>query len=155
MKRTLGLIIFLIVFTTSCAAPLPVPTATTIETATLAATKTPTHTSTPKLPTETADVVAALLPSGTPANEWEGIPIMPGAINGEGDNLGYIFTTKSTSEAIQQYYEAELAKQGYEPFAAGQGNEKDTVLLIYIKGEDLITISIIPHDDLNLVVIAK
>jgi len=96
-----------------------------------------------------------MLPVGTPDKEWKGIPIMPDAINGEGDDKGYRFTIQSTSEAIQQYYEAELSKQGADLFATGEGSEKNTVLMMFMKGAEITSISIFPHDDLMLVLIVK
>jgi len=157
MYKTFTVLVFFSLLMTSCAAFAPSPTSTLTQTATLVPTETPTPTSTltPLPPTETPDIVAAMLPSGIPDKEWNGIPIMPGAINGEGDDKGYTFTIHATSEEIQQYYQTELTKQGANLFATGEGNEKGTVLLIFMMGTDVVSISIIPHDDLMLVLIVK
>lgn len=66
--------------------------------------------------------------SGTPLTEWEGIPIMPGAISGEitSDGGGYAFTTEADVEEIIDFYETELSNLGFEfkltadEFGAGQ-----------------------------------
>ena len=47
-------------------------------------------------------------PAGQPAAAWNGIPIMPGAIAGEGDEEGYVFTLKATSQQVQEYYQQGL-----------------------------------------------
>jgi hypothetical protein len=54
------------------------------------------------------------LPSGTSLAEWEGIPIMPGAISGEATNEGYQFTTQADLDEITSFYETELSNLGFE-----------------------------------------
>jgi hypothetical protein len=60
---------------------------------------------------ETAEVV---LPSGTPLVEWEGIPIMPGAISGETAANAYQFTIQAELDEIIGFYEKELSSLGFE-----------------------------------------
>ena len=157
MYKTFLLLIFVSLLMISCSALAPVPTSTPTETATLlpTETQTPASTFTPEPPTETPDAVAALLPSGIPDKEWNAIPVMPDAINGEGDSQGYTFTIQADAESIQQYYEKELAKLGFQLFASGDGNEKNTVLLIFMKDIEIVSISIIPHEDLMVVLMVK
>ena len=57
---------------------------------------------------------AVVLPSGTPMAEWEGIPIMPGAISGEMGKDGYQFTTQAALDEIVGFYETELSNLGFE-----------------------------------------
>lgn len=79
-----------------------------------------------KLPTLTYEVAAigipyqaseataeAALPSGTPLADWNGIPIMPGALAGEAPEGGYQFTIAAEFNAIKSFYETELSKLGY------------------------------------------
>src|SRR5690349_14879110 len=73
-------------------------------------------------PTEVATVTSApspLPPSQTPASqptkEWMGIPVMPGATTGEGDEEGYVFAIKATSQQVQDYYQVELTRLGWQP----------------------------------------
>jgi hypothetical protein len=54
------------------------------------------------------------LPSGTPLGEWEGIPIMPGAISGDPIDGGYQFTVQATLDEVVLFYDTELANLGYE-----------------------------------------
>jgi len=144
-------------FLASCSAFAPEPTATPTQTATPIPTETPlpTSTSTPVPPTATVDVISALMPSGTPDSEWNDIPIMPEAINGEGDDKGYRFTIVATSEEVQAFYERELSKQSFNLFAVGEGKEKNSVLLFFMKASETILISIIPADDVMLIMIVK
>ena len=43
---------------------------------------------------------------------WKGIPVMPDATSGEGDEEGYVFTIHATSQQVQDYYQVELARLG-------------------------------------------
>ena len=80
---------------------------------------------------------------------------MPGAISGEGDDKGYSFSIKADSETIRAFYETELTKQGYSLFATGAGGGKATLFMIFVKNPDMITIAVIPSDDLMIVTIVK
>ena len=161
MSRVFALLILLSLFVTSCSTfapaltPTPTHTATPVSTETPLPTPTLTPTNTPELPTETPDVISALLPSGVPDKEWNGIPIMPDAINGAGDEKGYRFTTKANPRLIQTYYQSELGKQGANLMAAGVPSGKDVLILIFQKGTETISISIIPHEDVFIVLITR
>jgi hypothetical protein len=61
-----------------------------------------------ELPTQTE--APTLIP--TPIY-WNGIPIIPGAINGHEDMGDYQFTLKSSSTNIKAYYQQEMAKLGW------------------------------------------
>jgi hypothetical protein len=158
MTRNLALLLVLSFFVASCSTFVPAPTPTPTQTATPVPTETPvptaTSTSTPK-PTLTAtlDVISALLPSGTPVSEWNGVPIMPGAIAGEVGAEGYTFSIQADTKTIQEFYEWELAKQGFALFITGEGDEKNIQLLMFMKGSEFVTISIMPVDDLMIVLI--
>jgi hypothetical protein len=54
------------------------------------------------------------LPSDAPLAEWEGIPVMPGAVGGMAADDGYQFTTLVPLDEIVLYYETELAALGYQ-----------------------------------------
>jgi hypothetical protein len=67
------------------------------------------------IPYEPAAATAeAALPSGTPLSEWNGIPVMPGAIAGEAVEGGYQFTIATDLTAITNFYQTELSKLGFE-----------------------------------------
>jgi hypothetical protein len=122
---------------------------------TAAPTQTPipesTETSLPS--TETPDVLA-LVPEGQPASEWDGIPIMPGAITGEGDDEGYVFTIQATPQQVQEYYQLELEKLGWQPFATGDG-DSSSMLIFMDDTSATLTVSILAKDDEVLVLLVK
>ncbi|MCI0552305.1 MAG: hypothetical protein L0287_15245 [Anaerolineae bacterium] len=67
------------------------------------------------IPYQPAEATAeAALPAGTPQAEWNGIPIMPGALAGETVEGTYQFTIAADFDAIKSFYETELSKLGYE-----------------------------------------
>ena len=124
----------------------PIPTETSLPTTTVTPEPTNTPTQTPVPPTETPSAPDLPMPSGEPASEWEGFPIMPNAIAGEGDNKGYSFTIDATPEEIQKFYEKELGKLGWNMFASGQGTT-NAILLIFMKDASTFSVSIIPQPD--------
>jgi hypothetical protein len=154
MHKTFAAIILFSVFVTSCSEATPTPSSTQVNTPAPTQTAIPTFTPIP-FPTQTPDFITRILPSGIPDQEWNGIPVMPAAINGEGDEHGYTFTVQASVQEIQGYYEAELAGIGASLFSAGEGSEKNSVLLIFLKGQELITVSIIPHEGLMVVLLVK
>lgn len=72
--------------------------------------KTIAPTRTPIPPTETSSEPVLPIPSGKPSIKWEGVPIMPNALAGQGDSKGYSFTINASPDEIQKFYETELAK---------------------------------------------
>ena len=86
------------------------------------------------------------MPTGKPLSDWQGIPVMPAAIAGDGDEKGYTFTIKATADEIQGFYQKAMKKLGWNMFATGQGGTK-AVLLIFMKGTDIVSISILPQAD--------
>lgn len=127
------------------------PTATYTPQPTLTPTPQPTATTAPPTetivqPTANAGPVVLPKPSGKPLAEWEGIPVMPAAIAGEGDSSSYSFIIKLSPGAAQKYYETEMPKHGWNMFATGQGTTGAT-MLIFMKGTDMVTLSIIPQPD--------
>lgn len=61
-----------------------------------------------------AATAEAALPSGTPLADWNGIPIMPGAIAGEAVDGAYQYTIAADLADIAAFYETELANLGFE-----------------------------------------
>lgn len=98
------------------------------------------------------DVVASLVPHGQPLSEWNGIPIMPGAIEGEGDASAYRFTTAASWVEIQAFYANQLSQLGWELLGSAEG-ENGAVMLIFEGGEKTVSISIVPNGENSIVVI--
>jgi hypothetical protein len=158
VKKSITVYLFLFVFIlTACSMPVQPPAALTPSVAAtvgpvLMATITPTYLG--PLPTKMVDAVASLLPEGQPSAEWKGIPIMPNASAGEGDEEGYVFTVKATTQQVQDFYQAELGKLGWQPF--GTGNRDASLVLMFTNSESAtLTISIIAKGEEALVLLVK
>ena len=153
-KAMLLLVMFISLASCNAFAPkptaTPTPTHTSLPTSTSTATITPeptnTPTRTPVPATETPSIPVLPMPSGEPASEWNGIPVMPGAIAGEGDDKGYSFTIKASPDEIQEFYETELAKLGWTLLGTGQGST-EAIMLIFMKGTSTCSVSILPQAD--------
>lgn len=164
LKHLLGLLL-LIGLVSACSAFQPEPTATPLptatntplptSTATPTATPKPTKTATP-VPSHTPDIANALMPSGEPAAEWQGIPIMPQAVAGEGDADGYIFAINATRAEIANFYAQKMPQLGWEYFAEGTNDAGETAMLFFSSGDGVTAISMIDGpDDLILVMIVQ
>jgi hypothetical protein len=77
---------------------------------------------------------------------------MPNAITGEGDAEGYVFTVKATAQQVQDYYQAELGKLGWQLLAAGEG---EASLSFVNHASETLTVSIITKGDEVLVLLVK
>jgi len=151
--------------TASCNTFAPTPTETPVPTSTIPPTSTftpeptftptikPTSTSIPPIATKSLPILTT--PSGKPASNWNGFPVMPKAIAGGEEQGAYVFTIKATPDEIQRYYQKELAKTGWNLLAGGK-SETGAILLIFTKGTDTLTLSIIPQpNDEMYVMLAK
>lgn len=162
MKKQIALsILILVTGSLACSnfmqpTPTPIPTATFTFTPSPVPTATVTEapTSTTILPTDTPDVISGLIPVGEPVSDWNGIPIMPGAIAGEGDAGGYRFTIHANSAEIQAYYESELRKLGWTLLGSGQG-ETGAVIMIFTGNDGTLSVSIFEHEAEFIVMLVK
>lgn len=86
-------------------------------------------------------------PQGTPAQEWNGIPIMPQATAGQdfSENSSYSFKFTGTTQEVQDFYEGQLTALGWsQPFSfpvEAEGgiltfSKDDTTLLITITASE-------------------
>ena len=91
----------------------------------------------------TPTITPLALPSQTPLREWNGIPIMSGAIAGVEEEQGYLFTTYIAVKKVQKFYFQTLGSLGWEVQATGT---KDGALVIAHKEGQLLSIAIGPHD---------
>jgi hypothetical protein len=83
-------------------------------------------------------------PLGEPAADWQGIPIMPGAISGGEVRDGYEFTTQATVDEITQFYEAAIAELGYSLTESGE--QGGITFLLFQKDSSQAIIAIYPGD---------
>lgn len=84
-----------------------------------------------------------VLPSGTPLADWNGIPIMPGAIAGEAAGGGYQFTSQAGLAEITSFYETELTNLGFEVELAIDQNSGQAILN-FRKGDMTGMVAIVP-----------
>jgi len=136
------------------------PTSTAIATIAPAATATLTRTRNPSTETSVPPTGTSLpgtetpgsslpFPSGTPQSEWDGIPIMPQAIAGMGDEKGYQFSTKATFSEVQDYYLGEMTKRGWT--FLGAGNPDTGLVLLFLNNGQSVEISFVPQGEVNMV----
>lgn len=142
MKKIIAISLLLLMLI-SCSDPAqPLPTMTAI--ATLRATVAPTPSSAP--PT--------VIPSAQSTVAWNGIPIMPDASAGEGDEEGYVFTIRATPAQVREYYQLELGKLGWQLLSQEQGDSSIT-LLFTNSASATVTVSIIAKDEQALVLLTR
>jgi len=80
---------------------------------------------------------------------------MPFALAGEADKNTYSFTIIFSVDGIQKFYANEMARLGWEVLASGQSPNGAT-LMIFQKGVEMITVSIIPQpNEVMYVMIVK
>jgi hypothetical protein len=144
-------ILFLLILVACSNFIRPNPTTVPTPTFTIVPTLVLTNTSVPQ--TETPGAVSAIAPEGQPAAEWNGIPIMPDAIAGEGDEESYVFTVKTTPQRVQEYYQLELSKLGWQPSATG--DEDSSLMMFTNNASATLTISLIAKGDEVLVLLVK
>jgi len=156
LKKLILILSFLFVSACSTIAPVPTSTNTALptETITPTSTSTPTPTETALPVTETPDALVSLVPIGTPDTQWNDIPIMPGALAGEGEASGYRFTIKAARDEIQAYYESELEKLGWQKFASGE-SPGGSFLMFFAGPQGSLSISILPHGDDFIVMLVR
>jgi hypothetical protein len=157
-------ILFVLFALSACSAFAPQPTATPEPTKTPVPTKTftpePTSTETPTPqpsktpvpPTATAEDLVLPLPEGEPLAEWQGIPIMPGAITGKEEPYLYTFVIEASPDEVRVYYEGELAKQGYDLMATGTNDAGETKMLMFSGGSGPLSMFFYPYEDGSLMV---
>ena len=147
-------LLFTLIACSSVTQPTPteIPTFTAVLDQTVNATQTLTVTSLP--PGETPDEVSGLPSEGQPASEWNGIPIMPGAITGEGDEESYVFTVKATPQQVQEYYQLELGRLGWQLLSQEEG-ASSVILLFTNHASETLTVSILSKGDEALVLLVK
>ncbi|MEX1071881.1 MAG: hypothetical protein WEC37_04570 [Anaerolineales bacterium] len=92
------------------------------------------------------------VPEGTPSADWQGVPIMPGAISGGEEEGGYRFSTQATIEEITQFYEAAITELGYSLTTSGE--QSGITFLFFEQGSSQAIVAIFPAGELNFVQIS-
>lgn len=90
--------------------------------------------------------------SGQPLVNWEGIPIMPGAVSAENDAKGYTYSIRASVNDVKNFYTTQLGSQGWQVMGSGQASA-NSLIMIFTKGSDTVTVSVIPQSDSTLYVL--
>jgi WD40 repeat protein len=89
------------------------------------------------------------VPANEPASTWNELPIMPQAIAGDEDDTGYYFTVEATVDEIQDFYQVEMAKLGWEYLGTGELEEGtlEKIYHFFQQDNEIALISIYSLDD--------
>jgi hypothetical protein len=136
---------------TATPADVPMSTNTPVPTDTPAPTKTPiphetstaTLTAVANTPTPVQHATTPTSDSqsmGTPVPSWQGLPIMPKAIEGRPAGFSYVYSADSPLEDAEAYYLDHMEADGWR-LTSRQSNEKGllgpTVVLMFARGEEI------------------
>ena len=107
------------------------------------------------LPIQTIEALPSMLPevgnyfnpTGTPIDEWNGIPVMPAATVGEefGEST-YSYTVPATATDVQDFYNQKMEDLGWSSPFGFQASEEGGIM-IFQNGSDFVTITIVPDQD--------
>lgn len=111
----------------------------------------PTNTELPLV--ATPDAHTSSTPDDQHTSAWNGIPIMPGALTGEGDEESYVFAIRATPQQIEEYYRAELGKTGWQLLE--EGNQDPSLLTFVDPTSATLTVNILTKGDEALVLLVK
>ena len=143
MNRKMQVQIFALfcTFLTACRTFAAVPTAMPIDTSMAI----PAATFTPP-PTATPEATVSFLPSGVPAESWQGIPIMPNALAGDGDSTRYAFTIKASQSQVESFYKKKMVQLRWR-FVSSLPSSTGATLMFFTKGPQRISVTITPADN--------
>jgi len=99
------------------------------------------------LPSALPDVGNYFDPSGTPVEQWNGIPIMPEATVGEefGENT-YSYTAPVTATDVQTFYNQSMEDLGWTSPFGFQASEEGGIMF-FQNDSDFVTITVTPDQD--------
>lgn len=95
-----------------------------------------------------------LNPQGAPAQEWNGIPIMPQATAGQEftENKSYSFKADVTARDVQDFYNEKLKPLGWNQSLNVPGGT-DAGLTVFQKDSSVLTITVTPSDGAAVVIL--
>jgi hypothetical protein len=107
------------------------------------------------IPSGLPDVTKYLNPQGTPAKEWNGIPIMPQATAGqEFSKSTYSFRISGVDEpTIQSFYTDQLKTLGWSSQFSAAGGSSGGIML-FTKGSQVLSITITKSDQDEVVLLS-
>lgn len=95
------------------------------------------------LASQFAPIGDMLNPEGTPASDWNGIPVMPQATAGQDfpDSKSYSFKADATVQEAADFYKAELEKLGWSSYF-NMPSDANGAVLVYNKDSSVLTITV-------------
>jgi hypothetical protein len=104
--------------------------------------------------TQMPDLGNYLNPEGTPVSEWKGIPVMPQATAGQAsaDNISYSYKVDASLKEVQDFYKAELEKQGWSSFV-NMPAENNGSIQMFQKDNSFMTITAIEMEGSVVVIL--
>ena len=91
-------------------------------------------------------------PQNPPLSEWNGIPVMPGAIAGDESPGLYGYTIQVDVKAVEEFYAQQLPALGWaETFS--MPSSSGLAVLLYQKGNQILTVTITTLEDHLLVML--
>jgi hypothetical protein len=109
------------------------------------------------LPSAIPDVAQYFDPSGTPVEQWNAIPVMPGATVGEEFSASiYSYTVPASAADVQQFYTQQMEALGWTSPFGFQVSEEGGIMF-FQKENEFVTITIAPdqNDDNSVDVILQ
>jgi hypothetical protein len=99
------------------------------------------------LPSALPDVGEYFNPTGTPVDEWNGIPIMSQATVGQefGENT-YSYIVPATATDVQSFYNQKMEELGWTSPFGFQATEEGGIM-IFQNEDAFLTITIVPNQD--------
>lgn len=103
-------------------------------------------------PTQPNADIPLPMPTGKPAVEWNGLPIMPQAIAGDEGEGSYYFTVEETVEEVETFYENEMQLSGWNLLGVGEG-ENGALVMVFQKEDAVASVSIFLLNESTLYVL--
>jgi hypothetical protein len=155
MKTVGGAILIAVVLLAlvSCNTLAPQPAEALVSTQTPLPTK-PSLPTEISLATETPSESPSSMPSETTLHTWEDVPLMPNAIEGQGDSQRYTFVVQELVDNVNTFYQEELVKFGWK-MTSGKGNEEQSSMSFTKDGNTIEITVILQTDGLTSVTLQK
>lgn len=89
-----------------------------------------------------------------PLNEWEGVPLMPNALEGNGDSQSYSFIVNELVDNVNTFYQEEMVNFGWS-ISRGKGNELQSFMTFTKDGNTIDVTVVLRSDSLTSVTLEK
>jgi hypothetical protein len=155
MKTVGGAILIAVVLLAlvSCNTLAPQPVKALVSTQTPLPTK-PSLPTEIRLATEMPSASPSPVPSETTLHMWEDVPLMPNAIEGQGNSQRYTFVIQELVDNVNTFYQEEMVKFGWK-LTNGKGNEEQSSMSFTKDGNTIEITVVLQTDGLTSVTLHK